>query len=67
MKKRYFAVRCVNIWNPILAEAAASNTANTIKAQIDRVFGIGYRSFHNATEKKNNLSNISLEETQPAM
>ena len=39
VKKRSFAVRCVNIWNSIPAEAVASNNVETFKAQLDRFLG----------------------------
>ena len=66
VKKRSFGVRCVNIWNSIPAEAVASNNVETLKAQLDRFWGIGYMNFRNAIEKSNS-SRFSLEETQPAL
>ena len=39
VKKRFFAVRCVNIWNSIPAEAVPSNNVETFKAQLDRFLG----------------------------
>ena len=39
VKKISFAVRCVNIWNSIPAEAVASNNVETFKAQLDRFLG----------------------------
>ena len=39
VKKRSFAVRCVNNWNSIPAEAVVSKNLEAIKAQIDRFLG----------------------------
>ena len=39
VKKRSFAVRCVNIWNSVPAEAMASNNVEAFKAQLDRFLG----------------------------
>ena len=35
----FFAVRCVNIWNSISAEAVVSNNVETFKGQLDRFLG----------------------------
>ena len=39
VKKRFFAVRCVNISNSIPTEAVASNNVVAFKAQLDRILG----------------------------
>ena len=39
VKKRSFAVRCVNIWNSIPAEAVTFDNVETFKAQLDRFLG----------------------------
>ena len=39
VKKRSFALRCVNIWISIPAETMASNNVETFKAQLDRFLG----------------------------
>ena len=35
VKNKSFAVRCVNIWNSIPAEAVASNNVKTFEAQLE--------------------------------
>ena len=39
VKKRSFAVRCVNIWNSIPTETVASNKVETFKAKLDKFLG----------------------------
>ena len=58
VKKRSVAVRYVNIWNLIPAEAVASDNVETFKAKLDRFLGIGYMKLHNTIKK--NSSSISL-------
>ena len=52
VKKRYFAVRCVNIWNSIPAEAVASNIVETFKAQLDMFLGDRLYEFSSCHRKK---------------
>ena len=39
MKKKSFAVKCVNIWYSISAEAVVSNNVEIFKAKLDRFLG----------------------------
>ena len=39
VEKRSFAVRCVNFWSSIPAEAVASNNVELFRAQRDRFLG----------------------------
>ena len=52
VKKRSFAVRCVNIWSLIPAEAVVSKKFETFKAQLDRFLGNKSYEFSNTIEKK---------------
>ena len=55
VKKRSFAVRCVNIWNVIPAEAVASINVETLRRKSTDFWGVGFMKFHNCIERKKTL------------
>ena len=65
VKMSSIVVRCVNIWNSILAEAVASNNLGTFKAELDRF--LGERLYEISQYNRKNSSSNSFKETQPAM